>query len=131
TGLRLTCREYPRAVSYGTMTVDTDLSRRTSFVPGSAAAPFAVERAEGAYLITPDGRRILDAAGGAIVVNIGHGRREVGEVAARALERLTYVVPTFVSEAKARLVERLTERWLPEGLARPSFTSGDAESVQA
>jgi len=113
------------------MTVDTDLSRRTSFVPGSAAAPFAVERAEGAYLITPDGRRILDAAGGAIVVNIGHGRREVGEVAARALERLTYVVPTFVSEAKARLVERLTERWLPEGLTRASFTSGGSESVEA
>ena len=112
------------------MTVDTDLSRRTSFVPGSAAAPFAVERAEGAYLITPDGRRILDAAGGAIVVNIGHGRREVGEVAARALERLTYVVPTFVSEAKARLVERLTERWLPEGLSRASFTSGGSESVE-
>ena len=113
------------------MTVDTDASRRTSFVPGSSAAPFAVERAEGAYLITPDGRRVLDAAGGAIVVNIGHGRREVAEVAAQALEHLTYVVPTFATEAKTRLVERLTERWLPEGLTRASFTSGGSESVEA
>jgi adenosylmethionine-8-amino-7-oxononanoate aminotransferase len=113
------------------MTVDTDASRRTSFVPGSPAAPFAVERAEGAYLITPDGRRILDAAGGAIVVNIGHGRREVAEVAAQALERLTYVVPTFTTKAKARLIDRLTERWLPEGLRRASFTSGGSESVEA
>ena len=52
--------------------------RRSQFVPHKSL-PFAVERAEGAYLITPDGRRILDAAGGAIVANIGHGRREVAE----------------------------------------------------
>ena len=113
------------------MTVDTDLSRRASFVPGAQAAQFAVERAEGAYLFAPDGRRILDAAAGAIVVNIGHGRREVAEVAAQAIEHLTYVVPTFATEAKARLVERLTEHWLPEGLTRASFTSGGSESVEA
>jgi adenosylmethionine-8-amino-7-oxononanoate aminotransferase len=113
------------------MTIDTDASRRTAFVPGARATPFAVERAEGAYLITPDGRRILDAAGGAIVVNIGHGRREVAEVTAQAIEQLTYVVPTFATEAKTRLVERLTESWLPEGLTRASFTSGGSESVEA
>src|SRR3990172_985029 len=113
------------------MAIDTEASRRASFVPGSPAAPFAVERAEGAYLITPDGRRILDAAGGAIVVNIGHGRREVAEVAARALEQLTYVVPTFATEAKTRLVERLTQRWLPEGMTRASLTNGGTETVAA
>jgi len=113
------------------MAIDTDASRRASFVPGAGAPPFAIERAEGAYLITPDGRRILDAAGGAIVVNIGHGRPEVAEVAAKALEQLTYVVPTFATEAKTRLVERLTERWLPDGLTRASFTSGGSESVEA
>jgi adenosylmethionine-8-amino-7-oxononanoate aminotransferase len=113
------------------MAIDTEASRRASFVPGSPAAPFAVDRAEGAYLITLDGQRILDAAGGAIVVNIGHGRSEVAEVAAKALERLTYVVPTFATEAKTRLVQRLTDRWLPEGLTRASFTSGGSESVEA
>jgi len=113
------------------MAIDTDAARRASFVPSPGAAPFAIERAEGAYLITPDGRRILDAAGGAIVVNIGHGRREVAEVAARALEQLTYVVPTFATEAKTSLVERLTERWLPAGLTRASFTSGGSESIEA
>ena len=34
-----------------------------------------IVRAAGAYLHTKDGRRILDAAGGAIVTNVGHGRR--------------------------------------------------------
>ena len=31
------------------------------------------ERSEGTYLYTKDGRKILDAAGGAIVSNIGYG----------------------------------------------------------
>jgi adenosylmethionine-8-amino-7-oxononanoate aminotransferase len=113
------------------MAIDTDSARRASFVPGTGAPPFPIARAEGAYLFAPDGQRILDAAGGAIVVNIGHGRREVAEVAAKALEQLTYVVPTFATEAKTALVDRLTERWLPDGMTRASFTSGGSESIEA
>ncbi len=113
------------------MLTDAEAARRTSFVPRRGAPPFPVERAEGSYLITPDGRRILDAAGGAIVVNIGHGRDEVAEVAGRSLKDLTYVVPTFATESRARLIERLAGRWLPEGLTRVSFTSGGSESVDA
>jgi adenosylmethionine-8-amino-7-oxononanoate aminotransferase len=113
------------------MAIDTDAARRAAFVPNERATPFPIARAEGAYLFAPDGQRILDAAGGAIVVNIGHGRREVAEVAARALEQLTYVVPTFATEAKTALVERLTERWLPDGMTRASFTSGGSESIEA
>ena len=100
-----------------------------AFVPHST--PFAVASAEGAYLVTPDGRRILDAAGGAIVANIGHGRREVAQVAAEALERCTYVVPPFATEERVRLVERLRASWLPPSLTRALFVSGGSESVEA
>ena len=100
-----------------------------AFVPGKI--PFAVKRAEGCYLITPDGRRILDAAGGAIVANIGHGRSEVAEVAASSLAEISYVVPPFATDARVRLVERLVDRWLPDGLSRVGFTSGGSESVDA
>jgi adenosylmethionine-8-amino-7-oxononanoate aminotransferase len=113
------------------MAIDTDAARRAAFVPSERSTPFPIARAEGAYLITPEGRPILDAAGGAIVVNIGHGRREVADAAAKALEQVTYVVPTFSTEAKTSLVERLTERWLPEGITRASFTSGGSESIEA
>jgi len=111
------------------MVIDAETARRASFAPRPGAKPFTIARAEGAYLITPEGRRILDAAGGAIVVNIGHGRAEVAEVAAQALKDVTYVVPTFVTESRVRLVERLTSQWLPAGLTRVSFTSGGSESV--
>jgi adenosylmethionine-8-amino-7-oxononanoate aminotransferase len=33
-----------------------------------------VVRTSGAYLYTDDGREIIDAAGGALVTNIGQGR---------------------------------------------------------
>ncbi len=102
---------------------------RAAFIPHSV--PFAIDRAEGAYLVTPSGQRILDAAGGAIVANIGHGRREVGEAMAEAATRNSYVVPPFVTPERARLVERLVERWLPAGLTRVLFTSGGSEGVEA
>jgi len=105
--------------------------RRYPFVrPRSGFVP-SVARAEGATLFTGDGGRVLDAAGGAIVVNIGHGRREVVEAYARGAAEATYVVPPFATESRIRLAERLRERWLPEGLGRVFFTSGGSESMDA
>jgi adenosylmethionine-8-amino-7-oxononanoate aminotransferase len=101
------------------------------FIAHPGALPVVIERTEGVYLITPDGRKILDAAGGAIVADIGHGRREVAEAYARALSDATYVVPPFATESRIRLVQRLRERWLPEGLTRILFTSGGSESMDA
>jgi adenosylmethionine-8-amino-7-oxononanoate aminotransferase len=101
-----------------------------SFTP-TLGAGLAIERAEGCWLVAAGGHRILDAAGGAIVANVGHGRREVGEAMARAATRTTYVVPPFATEERVRLAERLRTRWLPDGLTRVLFTSGGSESVDA
>ncbi|GIS33269.1 MAG: hypothetical protein Ct9H90mP4_11830 [Gammaproteobacteria bacterium] len=50
-----------------------------------------VVRSEGAYLYTSEGRKILDAPGGAIVSNIGYGREEVAE----AIKKQLKIIPTF------------------------------------
>ncbi len=57
---------------------------RYHFVPGTRG-PHVVG-GDGVWLKTADGRRILDAAGGAIVANIGHGRREVADAVRDALD---------------------------------------------
>ncbi|MCG8590295.1 MAG: aminotransferase class III-fold pyridoxal phosphate-dependent enzyme [Proteobacteria bacterium] len=101
---------------------------RYAFLPGTQR-PVRIARAEGCTLFTPEGDRILDAAGGAIVANIGHGRTEVVEAAAAALQEVTYAVPPFVTEARLRLAERLQEHWLPDGVSRCAFASGGSESV--
>jgi adenosylmethionine-8-amino-7-oxononanoate aminotransferase len=117
--------------------MDAERSRGYPFVSRPGTAPLLISRAEGAYLYTPDASRpsgerpILDAAGGAIVANVGHGRREVGEAFARASAELTYAVPPFATRTRIELVERLKERWLPAGLTRAVFTSGGSESVDA
>ena len=51
--------------------------------------PVAVE-AYGCTIRDADGREYLDAAGGAIVVNIGHGRHEVADAMAAQAGRLAY-----------------------------------------
>ncbi len=51
--------------------------------------PIAV-RAEGSTIHDADGRAYLDAAGGAIVVNVGHGRASVADIMARQAGRIAY-----------------------------------------
>ena len=42
---------------------------------------------------TADGRRFLDASGGAVVVNVGHGREEIARAVFEQLRRLPTCTP--------------------------------------
>jgi adenosylmethionine-8-amino-7-oxononanoate aminotransferase len=108
--------------------VDPERARQYPFLP-SLGSGLPIAKTEGCFLVLPDGRRILDAAGGAVVASIGHGRQEVADVAARTLAETSYVVPPFVTEHRVRLVERLRASWLPDGIARCAFTSGGSEAI--
>ncbi len=108
--------------------MDPERARQYPFLPGLGAG-LLIARTEGCFLVLPDGRRILDAAGGAVVASIGHGRQEVAEVAARTLAETSYVVPPFVTEHRVRLVERLRASWLPPGITRCMFASGGSEAI--
>lgn len=59
------------------------------FSRGGAALPIATS-GDGAYITDSNGRRYLDAAGGAIVVGIGHGRRSVADAAAAQMAAIAY-----------------------------------------
>ena len=64
--------------------------------------PIAV-RAEGSTIWDADGRAYLDAAGGAIVVNVGHGRREIAAAMAEQAGRVAYAHGSaFTSEPLER-----------------------------
>ena len=99
------------------------------FVPG-ATGPTIVG-GDGCWLITDDGRRILDAAGGAMVVNIGHGRTVVADAVRDALDGGAYVVPIWSTPHRERLHDVLAERWLPAGMGNVFFTSGGSESADS
>jgi adenosylmethionine-8-amino-7-oxononanoate aminotransferase len=82
-------------------------------------APLHIERAEGAYLYTRDGHKLLDAGSGAVVVNIGQGREELAKIAEETVRRLNYVVPVWVTTEREKLVNRLAG-WTPPWLRRRS-----------
>ena len=86
---------------------------------------------EGVFLYDATGRPILDAAGGAIVTNIGHGRERVVEKVAAATRTTTYVVPPWITPSRRALVEVLERHWLPAELPHIHLTSGGSESVES
>jgi adenosylmethionine-8-amino-7-oxononanoate aminotransferase len=87
-----------------------------------------IVRTEGVVLVTSDGRRILDAAGGAVVNNIGHGRADVVAAVAAAMAQVDYVLPTWTTPARLALADTLVERWLPAGFNHVFLAAGGSEA---
>ncbi len=99
--------------------------------PFTGRGTLRINRAEGVYLYSDSGQAILDAAGGAIVANIGHGRERVVARVAAATRDYTYVVPPWVTPSRAALVDALEAHWLPPELTRIHVTSGGSEAVES
>ena len=104
----------------------TNVFRRSA----EAQPPVAV-RAEGSTIWDADGRAYLDAAGGAIVVGIGHGRESVARVMAEQAGRVAYAHGTaFTSEPLERYAAALAAH-LP--MAEPAIypVSGGSEAMES
>ena len=89
-----------------------------------------IARASGVHLYDQAGQQIMDAAGGAIVVNIGHGRKRVAQAIAHAAEEVSYVVPPWLTPSREAMLDALAD-WLPPQLTRVHLTSGGTESNEA
>ena len=89
-----------------------------------------IVRGEGVYLYDRDGRCYIDAAGGAAVVTIGHGVREVVRAMAEQAERVAYTyIAQFSNEPLERLAERITDL-APPGITKAYFVSGGSEAAE-
>jgi len=91
--------------------------------------PIAIDHAEGVYLYTPEGKRILDFNSQLMSVNIGHGDRRVIDAITAQATKLQYVQPAFATEIRGVLGEKLTEI-LPGDMDKVFFTLGGAEAVE-
>jgi adenosylmethionine-8-amino-7-oxononanoate aminotransferase len=92
--------------------------------------PTAV-RGDGAYLIDSEGRRYLDASGGAAVSCLGHSDAEVIEAVRRQIGTLAYAHTSFfTSEPMEELADFLIAR-APAGMRSVYFVSGGSEAVEA
>src|SRR5690606_12116831 len=94
------------------------------------AYPVAV-RGEGPYLIDRDGKRYLDASGGAAVSCLGHSDEAVIGAIRRQLERLPFAHTSFfTNEPMEALADELVRR-APESFDRVYFVSGGSEAMEA
>jgi adenosylmethionine-8-amino-7-oxononanoate aminotransferase len=91
--------------------------------------PTAV-RAEGVWIEDADGTRYLDGGGGAIVVNVGHGDRDVARAMTEQAERAAYVHATaFTTDALESYADELAPL-LPMDEPRIYPVSGGSEAVE-
>jgi len=89
-----------------------------------------ISRGEGAYVYDIQGRRYLDGLSGLFTVQVGHGRRELAEAAARQASELAYFPIWSYAHPKAiELAERLAAH-TPGDLNRVFFTTGGGEAVE-
>ncbi|HEX5590472.1 MAG TPA: aspartate aminotransferase family protein [Candidatus Limnocylindrales bacterium] len=94
------------------------------------ALPVAV-RAEGSTIWDAEGRAYLDAAGGAIVVNVGHGRQSIADMMAAQAGRLAYAHGSaFTSEPLEAYAAALAPK-LPVDDPRIYPVSGGSEAVES
>lgn len=92
--------------------------------------PVAVQ-GDGVYLIDAQGRRYLDASGGAAVSCLGHSNGRVRDAIKRQVDALAYAhTRFFTNEPMERLAADLVSD-APEGLTRVFFACGGSEAMEA
>jgi len=97
----------------------------------TAPAPVPVERAEGVYLYTPDGRRVLDGISSWWVNIHGHNHPRLNRALKDQSERLAQVIfAGFTHEPASRLAAELVER-TPSNLTRVFFSDDGSTAVEA
>jgi putrescine aminotransferase len=86
----------------------------------------------GCVLRDIEGREYLDATGGLWLAQIGHGRPEIAEAAARQMRQLEYFMSfwEFSNERAIELAERLVDI-SPDSVSRVYFTNGGSEGNEA
>ncbi len=89
-----------------------------------------IVRGEGAYVYDARGRRYLDALAGLFVNQLGHGRTDLAEAAAKQASTLAFFpLWSYAHPAAIELAERLAN-YAPGDLNRVFFTTGGGEAVE-
>ncbi|MCD4536073.1 aspartate aminotransferase family protein [Nocardioides sp. cx-169] len=89
-----------------------------------------IVRGEGAYLWDSNGKRYLDALAGLFVSQLGHGRTELAEAAAKQAQELAFMpLWSYAHPSAIELADKVAS-YAPGDLNRVFFTSGGGEAVE-
>jgi len=90
-----------------------------------------IVRGEGPYVYDQNGKRYLDGLSGLFTVQVGHGRSELAEAAAKQASELAYFpLWSYAHPRGIELAERISDL-APGDLNRVFFTTGGSEAVES
>jgi adenosylmethionine-8-amino-7-oxononanoate aminotransferase len=97
--------------------------------PKTHTDPLVIERGEGVYLYTVDGRKILDGMAGLWNINVGYGREELAQAAYEQMKRLAFTsnFAGMTNVPATQLAHKLSG-YAYSGLKTTFFTSGGSEA---
>ena len=105
----------------------TDSRERFLIRYAGGFAPFVIARAEGAWVETADGRRVLDFTSGQICSTIGHNHPRITGAIRQALDRVMHLNSWMLSEPVLALAERLASL-LPAPLGKVILLNTGSEA---
>jgi len=90
-----------------------------------------IVRGDGAYIYDAQGKRYLDALAGLFVSQVGHGRSELAQAAAKQAGELAFFpLWSYAHPGAIELAERIAG-YAPGDLNRVFFTTGGGEAVES
>ena len=89
-----------------------------------------IDSAQGMWVVDTEGRRYLDASGGAVVLNVGHGREEIARAVYDQIVQCDYVHPTMFTNYPVEKLATALAGHAPAGIERFFFLSGGSEAVE-
>jgi adenosylmethionine-8-amino-7-oxononanoate aminotransferase len=98
---------------------------------GAGITPPIITRGEGIHIWDSEGNKFIDGLSGLFVVQVGHGRAELAEAAAKQAETLAFFpLWSFATPPAIELAERIAG-YAPGDLNRVFFTTGGGEAVES
>ena len=125
-------------ISETPQTTDSDLGARANrhlwghFARhGGDITPTVITRGDGVHIWDSEGNKYIDGLSGLFVVQVGHGRAELAEAAAKQAESLAFFpLWSFATPPAVELAERIAG-YAPGDLNRVFFTTGGGEAVES
>jgi adenosylmethionine-8-amino-7-oxononanoate aminotransferase len=90
-----------------------------------------ITHGRGAFLYDEEGREYLDASGGAAVVNLGHGLKEIAGALKRQALEAGYLNGMQFTHAPVETLARLIADFLPFEDGKTYFLTSGSEAVEA
>ncbi|RMD46821.1 MAG: aminotransferase class III-fold pyridoxal phosphate-dependent enzyme, partial [Alphaproteobacteria bacterium] len=120
---------YPPTAEMQALDAAHHLHPFTNHAELAARGARVITAAEGVWLTDSEGNRILDGMAGLWCVNIGYGRAELAEAAARQMRELPYYNTFFqTTHPPAVLLAERLARLAPEGLDHVFYSTGGSDA---